>query len=81
MPVSLSRALFDLGLDEHLAAFSGAGYSSWEKLTTITEQELAALNIRPGNRRKLQRAIARSLNWPDNRPLPSAAELDRFRRS
>ncbi|RKF76400.1 hypothetical protein GcM3_079025 [Golovinomyces cichoracearum] len=41
---------------------------------------MSKLNIRLGARRKIQRAIAHSLGWPDAKPLPSEAELNRLRK-
>ncbi|CAD6504270.1 BgTH12-06003 [Blumeria graminis f. sp. triticale] len=79
MASNFTRTLHDLGLDEYREELLARGYSNWEQLMTITEQELLDLEIRPGSRRKLQRAIARFFHWPDSQPLPSAAELERFR--
>lgn len=78
MSNELLRVLTDLGIQDLFCELVTAGFSSWERLTTITEQDMANLNIRRGVRRKLQRAIARSMGWPDSRPLPSPIELEYF---
>jgi hypothetical protein len=75
----LERSLRDLGLEQYLSNCLRAGIQSWQSLSTITEAELIAIGIRVGHRRKLQRAVARGLLWPDNRPLPTASELSQHR--
>jgi len=65
-----------LGLERYLHDFRGFGFGSWETLSKITETELERVNMRLGDRRKLQRAIARSKNWPDDKPLPTAWQLN-----
>lgn len=44
----------------------------------MTESDFDALNIRLGDRRKLQREIARRQFWPENSPLPTPDELREF---
>ena len=44
----------------------------------VTESGFDALNIRLGDRRKLQREIARRQLWPENSPLPTPDELRDF---
>jgi len=58
------------GLDEYVSGCKSAGFRSWDSLDRITENDLAALNMRLGDRRKLQREIARRHQWPDTKPLP-----------
>jgi hypothetical protein len=77
--LELERSLRDLGLEQYLSNCLRAGIQSWQSLSTITEEELIAIGIRVGHRRKLQRAVARGLLWPDNRPLPTASELTQHR--
>jgi len=47
----------------------------------VTESDFEALNIRLGDRRKLQREIARRQLWPENSPLPTSDELRDFTNS
>jgi len=44
----------------------------------VTENDFEALGIRLGDRRKLQREIARRQLWPDGSPLPTPDELREF---
>ena len=44
----------------------------------MTESDFDALGIRLGDRRKLQREIARRQLWPDGSPLPTPDELREF---
>jgi len=81
MVAELQRALTELGLEQYLPNCLRAGIQNWQSLTTITEAELAALGVRIGHRRKLQRAIARGHLWPDNRPLPTPEQLQQHRQN
>jgi hypothetical protein len=68
----LEQSLGELGLEQYLTRFLQAGFNTWETLADISEDDLAALNVRLGHRRKLQREIARRRSsWPDYRPLPT----------
>lgn len=72
----LEQSLGELGLQQYLARFLKAGFSTWETLADISEDDLAALNVRLGHRRKLQREIARRRrSWPDYRPLPIPSHM------
>jgi len=75
MPAILADELAKLGLQDYLARVIDTGYDTWQQLCEISEDELAMLNVRLGDRRKLQRALARFQRWPDNEPLPSAMQL------
>jgi hypothetical protein len=44
----------------------------------VAESDFDALDIRLGDRRKLQREIARRQFWPENSPLPTPDELRQF---
>ena len=44
----------------------------------MTESDFDALEIRLGDRRKLQREIARRQSWPANSPLPTSDELREY---
>jgi hypothetical protein len=79
MAAELQRILEDLRLGRYLPHCLRAGIQNWESLSTTTEAELIALGFRAGHRRKLQRAVARSLLFSDARPLPTAAELQQRR--
>ncbi|KAI0999212.1 hypothetical protein K3495_g8982 [Podosphaera aphanis] len=81
MASEFSKVLYDLGLTDCQSALNAAGISSWDQILTLTKLDLDSLDIRRGSLRKLQRAIARAYNWPDNKPLPTDAELERLRRS
>jgi len=76
MAEDLAIGLEMLGLDEYVPSCKEAGFQSWSSLDTITEEGLAALNMRLGDRRKLQREIARRHHWPDSMPLPSTEQLE-----
>jgi len=67
---SLQDVLVEISLEQYLGTFEKAGFNTWEKLSTITELELAALNIPRGHRRRLQREVARRSGWPEDQPLP-----------
>ncbi|PVH87605.1 hypothetical protein DL98DRAFT_649231 [Cadophora sp. DSE1049] len=76
MASELRNVLTRLGLQEYLRLFQNAGYDTWEALSKITESQLAALNVKLGHRRRLQREIARSRSWPDDDPLWMSPERD-----
>lgn len=74
--LTLNQRLAGLGLEHFADACRMAGFETWEALSTFTEAELHSLNFRLGDRRKLQRAIARSQSWPDTSPLPRNGQLN-----
>jgi len=76
MASDLESILTKLGLQQYLRNFQDSGFDTWEALTKITESQLAALNVKLGHRRRLQRAIARSRDWPDDDPLWMNSERD-----
>ncbi|RKF77039.1 hypothetical protein GcM1_222008 [Golovinomyces cichoracearum] len=80
MASDLRQILGNLDIEEEYHLLANAGFTTMAQLTRITEQDMANLNIRLGTRRKIQRAIAHSLGWPDSKPLPSEAELNRLRK-
>jgi hypothetical protein len=47
----------------------------------VAESDFEALDIRLGDRRKLQREIARRQLWPENSPLPTSDELREYKLS
>ncbi|KAF8855949.1 hypothetical protein BDZ45DRAFT_745954 [Acephala macrosclerotiorum] len=67
--------LADLGMQQYLSSFLDAGIDTWQSLSQIREEDFLKLNMRLGDRRKLQRAIARRQSWPDERPLPTPTQL------
>jgi len=78
MSEELKEHLVELGLQHYVSALLNAGYDTWDSIADITESDFEALNIRLGDRRKLQREIARRQFWPENYPLPSSDELREF---
>ncbi|KAL5318778.1 hypothetical protein ACEPPN_013844 [Leptodophora sp. 'Broadleaf-Isolate-01'] len=76
MAADLEKILAKLELQEYLRPFQDSGFDTWEALTKITESQLAVLNVKLGHRRRLQRAIARARDWPDDDPLWMSSELD-----
>jgi len=76
MSDTLEQGLAALGLEQYVPRVRSAGFSTWASLSSITEAELALLDFRLGDRRKLQRAFARlGTEWPDTAPLPTATQL------
>jgi len=78
MAGDLEIGLERLGLEDYVAGFKHAGFLDWDSLTHITESDLAALNMRLGDRRKLQREIARRHRWPEDMPLPTTEQLSQY---
>ena len=78
MAGDLEIGLEQLGLEDYAAGFKDAGFLDWDSLTHITEGDLAALNMRLGDRRKLQREIARRHRWPEDMPLPTTEQLSQY---
>jgi len=70
MAEELENILTEIGLDQYLEPFKSAGFYDWQALCTITESELAALNVLRGHRRRLQREIARRSGHSNEKPLP-----------
>ncbi|KAL9018251.1 MAG: hypothetical protein Q9185_004417 [Variospora sp. 1 TL-2023] len=50
-----------MGMVQYHAVFVQAGFDAWETLLDITEDDLEALAVRRGHRRRLQQEIAHSL--------------------
>ncbi|KAF2475563.1 uncharacterized protein BDR25DRAFT_213998 [Lindgomyces ingoldianus] len=69
-PPSLAEALERLGLSEYLGTLTDNGFSTWETVLDITEDDLTALNFKLGHRRTLQREIA------SFRGIPSSLSLE-----
>jgi hypothetical protein len=78
MAGDLEIGLEQLGMEDYAAGFRDAGFLDWDSLTQITEGDLAALNMRLGDRRKLQREIARRHRWPEDMPLPTTEQLSQY---
>jgi hypothetical protein len=53
----LSTALARLGLSQYEERLQENGFEDWETVTTITEPDMAKMNFKRGDRRKLRRAI------------------------
>lgn len=54
----LCSALQSLSLDQYTEVLVAHGFTSWDQLLEIQENELEALKFKLGHRRKLQREIA-----------------------
>ncbi|KAG9241099.1 hypothetical protein BJ878DRAFT_522447 [Calycina marina] len=67
---SLRDILAEVNLEQYYETFVKACFDTWEDLSTITEDELEALGIPRGHRRRLQREIARRSGWPEYMALP-----------
>ncbi|KAI9789756.1 MAG: hypothetical protein M1816_005795 [Peltula sp. TS41687] len=66
---ALAPVLDRLGISQYLEAFIAEGFDTWETLLDVTEEDLDALNVKRGHRRKLQREIANARGVSLNRPL------------
>jgi hypothetical protein len=53
----LSATLVRLGLSQYEERLQENGFEDWETVTAITETDMAKMNFKRGDRRKLQRAI------------------------
>ncbi|KAL9621279.1 MAG: hypothetical protein Q9160_004300 [Pyrenula sp. 1 TL-2023] len=69
----LGSILTRLGLEGYLPAFLEEGFDTWETVLDITENDLTALHVKRGHRRRLQRAIAQSRGISYDRALGSPA--------
>jgi hypothetical protein len=75
----LSTALVQLGLSQYEERLQENGFEDWETVTAITETDMATMNFKRGDRRKLQRAIreyshtsaSHRVYEAENFPLPS----------
>ncbi|CAN9176814.1 unnamed protein product [Alternaria alternata] len=75
----LSTALARLGLSRYEECLQENGFEDWETVTAITETDMAQMNFKRGDRRKLQRAIreyssasaSHRVYEAENFPLPS----------
>jgi hypothetical protein len=72
---SLEAILNSLDLNDYLPACHRAGFHDWDTLASITEHDFDTLDMRLGDRRKLQREIASRLQWPADKRLPTVQEL------
>jgi len=68
--------LDQLELSQYLNEFLCGGFTTLDSLRHISESDFARLNVRLGHRRKIKRAIARQLSWPDLSPLPRYMRYD-----
>ena len=72
----LESILTYLDMSQYRGRLMHAGFDSWEILCEITEEDLEALNIELGHRRKLQREIAKTRSpafpTPPYQSLPGA---------
>lgn len=77
MANEVTEILQELGLEQYSAVLGRAGFESWGAIRDIREKDLIRLNFRLGDRRKLQREIARRQLWPESRPLPMGSDMRR----
>jgi hypothetical protein len=77
MADDLEAGMKSLGLNEYTPGCKNAGFPDWNSLDQITEDDMASIHMRLGDRRKLQREIARRHRWPDYEPLPTSEHLER----
>ncbi|KAF2186359.1 hypothetical protein K469DRAFT_573722 [Zopfia rhizophila CBS 207.26] len=70
MPV-LTEVLDRLGLGQYLDTLSSNGFSTWETVLDITEEDLTQLKFKLGHRRALQREIATFRGVPSSLSLES----------
>jgi hypothetical protein len=66
----LEAILAELGIFHYLSDFIEQGFDSWDTILDIMESDFAAIGVKLGHRRKLQRKIADSMGWPGNWALP-----------
>ncbi|PSK55351.1 High mobility group protein 20A [Elsinoe australis] len=57
MSVDFARALDSLGLEQYHDILRNEGFETWDQFRDITEDDMVALGIKLGHRRRLQRAI------------------------
>jgi hypothetical protein len=76
MDEGFEQALTDLGLEAYVQVFLNTGFCDWDSISSITEFDLEAVGMRLGDRRKLEREIARRRGWPDERALPRTGRAD-----
>jgi hypothetical protein len=74
-PSELSTTLAALGLSQYEERLQQNGFEDWETVTAITEADLAELNFKRGNRRKLQNAIREYKNSSARHRLHEAGNL------
>ncbi|KAE8448972.1 hypothetical protein EG329_008768 [Mollisiaceae sp. DMI_Dod_QoI] len=75
MAHDVEEVLKGIGMEQYLSVLLDSGFNDWQALCAIRELDFLKLNIRLGDRRKLQREIARRQSWPDSKPLPTPAAL------
>jgi len=70
MASEFEQSLVCLGLQQYVPLLLQSGYCDWHCIYTMSEAEFAAMGVKLGHRRKLQREAARRHSWPDYRALP-----------
>lgn len=70
MASEFKQSLVRLDLEQYVPLLLQSGYCDWHCICYISEVEFAAMGIKLGHRRKLQREAARRHSWPDYRALP-----------
>ncbi|TKX25329.1 SAM domain-containing protein 1 [Elsinoe australis] len=72
LSVDFARALESLGLEQYHEILRNEGFETWDQLRDITEEDMVALGIKLGHRRRLQRAINDSRPRSDDDALTQA---------
>ncbi|OLL25257.1 High mobility group protein 20A [Neolecta irregularis DAH-3] len=67
--MSICEIFKPLGLESYSQIFCDEGFETWESLLDITEDDLEALGVKRGHRRRLQREIATCRGVPKDTPL------------
>jgi len=78
MELQLWISLEFVGLGQYLNVLNKNGYTSWKRLTTITEADMARLGLKLGHRRRLQRAIASMKGYSMRLPLEHCGFTNRI---
>lgn len=78
--IEFNQGLVRLGLQQYEALLLQSGYHDWHHICHISEAEFAAMGIKLGHRRKLQREAARMHSWPDHKALPVNKSICCFHR-
>ncbi|KAF2196467.1 hypothetical protein GQ43DRAFT_383250 [Delitschia confertaspora ATCC 74209] len=73
---TLSKILTRLGLERYLDTLVENGFSTWETVLDITEEDLTRLNFKLGHRRTLQREIATYRGLPPTYSLEGDITLN-----
>jgi len=79
--LELKEKLSDIGLDQYYDTLVNSGFSTWESVLRLSEDDFDALDFKRGHRRRLQRRIATDDGHALADPLPPRAESSTNRNS